>query len=144
MICYDAFTKHHIMYEKLSKEDVFRKLNTTNAMTSPKEDIENKDNSICDMNSVIEFTLNGQEFISSKNGDIYRKMKTNYWKEIINKSNHAKGYNMILIKNKQYSRAKIILYAFDKINLNDKYINIYHLNKNKLDCSISNLSLLHV
>tara|TARA_Y100000389_G_scaffold200621_2_gene241454 strand:- start:1561 stop:1959 length:399 start_codon:yes stop_codon:yes gene_type:complete len=132
------------MYEKLSKEDVFRKLNTTNAMTSPKEDIENKDNSICDMNSVIEFTLNGQEFISSKNGDIYRKMKTNYWKEIINKSNHAKGYNMILIKNKQYSRAKIILYAFDKINLNDKYINIYHLNKNKLDCSISNLSLLHV
>uniref|UniRef100_A0AB39JCS1 HNH nuclease domain-containing protein n=1 Tax=Florenciella sp. virus SA2 TaxID=3240092 RepID=A0AB39JCS1_9VIRU len=138
------------MYEKLSKEEVFRKL-TTMAPPDPEPENKDKDNSVSisttsttHLNPVIEFTLNGQEFICSKNGDIYRKMKTNYWKEIINKSNHAKGYNMILIKNKQYSRAKIILYAFDKINLNDKYINIYHLNKNKLDCSISNLSLLHV
>ena len=44
----------------------------------------------------------------------------------------------------QFSKPHTIRYGntLDKISLNDKYINIYHLNKNRLDCNIDNLSLL--
>ena len=121
------------MYEKLSKDDVYMKCRESRDIL----DVDNDND-----NSIVEFSIYEQNFICNKNGNIYRKMKSNYWKEIVNKSNHAKGYNMILVNKKQFSRAKIMLYAFDKISLNDKYINIYHLNKNRLDCNIDNLSLL--
>lgn len=119
------------MYEKLSKDEVYMKCRGSCDIL----DVDNE-------NSIVEFSIYEQNFICNKNGDIYRKMKSNYWKEIVNKSNHIKGYNMILINKKQFSRSKIILYAFEQIGLNDKYVNIYHLNKNKLDCKIDNLSLL--
>ena len=88
-----------------------------------------------------EFSVNETRFICSKRGLLFRQMKTGYWKEIKNTKNHVKGYNVILVNKKQYSRAKLILFAFNKINLQDKHKNIYHKNMNRLDCNLDNLSL---
>tara|TARA_B100000424_G_C22842162_1_gene449409 strand:- start:443 stop:799 length:357 start_codon:yes stop_codon:yes gene_type:complete len=77
--------------------------------------------------------------LCTTHGIIYRKMKSGFWKKIENKINHNKGYNVILINNKQYSRSKIILHAFKKLSLDNKNINIHHLNNQKLDCSCNNL-----
>ena len=88
-----------------------------------------------------EFSVNETHFICSARGLLFRKMKTGYWKEIKNTKNHAKGYNVILVNKKQYSRAKLILFAYNKINLDDKNKNIYHKNMNRLDCDLDNLTL---
>tara|TARA_B100001287_G_C22568610_1_gene475101 strand:+ start:55 stop:402 length:348 start_codon:yes stop_codon:yes gene_type:complete len=79
--------------------------------------------------------------ICNENGEIYRKMKSGYWKKIENKKNHIKGYNVILIDKKQYTRAKIIMYFLEKVDLCDKKLNICHINQNKLDCSFKNLCI---
>jgi hypothetical protein len=68
-------------------------------------------------------------------------MKSGNWKEVENKKNHKKGYNFIMVDKKQYSRSKLILYAYNKIKLEDKNRNIYHKNSNRLDCSLNNLVL---
>ncbi len=117
------------MYEKLSKEQVYSNY-----------DQDSMKSRLC------EFSIKGNnekeiQFICSAQGLLFRKMKTGYWKEIQNTQNHAKGYNVILVNKKQYSRAKLILFAFNKINLDDKNKNIYHINTNKLDCNIDNLTL---
>jgi hypothetical protein len=88
-------------------------------------------------------SMEHHDLIVSAHGEVYRKMKSGYWKKIENKSNHIKGYNVILINKKQYTRSKVVLCAFKKIGLNDKVKCIYHLNKNKLDCSINNLKVAH-
>ena len=76
-------------------------------------------------------------------GEMYRRMKTGNWKKIENKVNHGKGYNVILIEKKQYTRAKLILCASGAINIQQKYINIHHVNGNRLDCSIGNLNCVY-
>ena len=88
-----------------------------------------------------EFSINESQFICTTKGLLFRKMKTGYWKEIKNTKNPAKGYNVILVNKKQYSRAKLILFAYNKINLDDKNKNIYHKNMNRLDCHLENLTL---
>ena len=109
------------MYVKLSKNDIYSKYDT-----------------IC----MREISISDKHcFICTNKGNIYRQMKTGYWKEVINKKNHTKGYNVILIDKKQYSRSKLILFAFNKINLEDKNKNIYHKNLDRLDCRLDNLSL---
>lgn len=111
------------MYEKLTKEDI-------------------KARYFKDRNSSLhEFSINTTHFLCSEHGLLFRQMKTGYWKEIQNTKNHAKGYNVVLVNKKQYSRAKLILFAFNKINLDDKHNNIYHKNMNRLDCKLDNLTL---
>lgn len=88
-----------------------------------------------------EFSVNETRFICTSYGLLFRQMKTGYWKEIQNTKNHTKGYNVVLVNKKQYSRAKLILFAFNKINLDDKNKNIYHKNLNRLDCQLENLTL---
>lgn len=78
--------------------------------------------------------------ICTTNGEIYRKMKSGNWKEIKNCINHSCGYNVILIEKKQYTRAKLILYSQGGIKLQDKNINIFHINQNRLDCHLDNLT----
>lgn len=117
------------MYEKLSKEQVYSNYNEI-SMKSRLYEFSIKENSEKETH-----------FICSTQGLLFRQMKTGYWKEIQNTKNHAKGYNVILVNKKQYSRAKLILFAFNKINLDDKNKNIYHINMNKLDCNIDNLTL---
>lgn len=91
---------------------------------------------------VIEFQIGDKTaLICCEDGSLYRKMKSGNWKKIENKENHKKGYNVILIDKKQYMRAKLVLYALDRVSLDDKNINICHLNKDKLDCSFSNLQI---
>ena len=88
-----------------------------------------------------EINIGNNKLLCNKMGIIYRKMKSGNWKEIENKENHKKGYNVILIDKKQYTRAKLVLYAYGGINLYDKNINICHINKDKLDCGIDNLKI---
>ena len=111
------------MYEKMTKEVIYAK--------HSKEE----------MNNLREFSINETRFICSTRGSLFREMKTGYWKLIKNTKNHAKGYNVILVNKKQYSRAKLILFAFNKINLDEKNKNIYHKNLNRLDCELKNLTL---
>lgn len=112
------------MYEKLTKDSVKVKFSK-------------------DKNEKLhEFSVNETRFICSNQGLLFRQMKTGYWKEIKNTKNHAKGYNVILVNKKQYSRAKLILFAYNKINLDDKNKNIYHKNLNRLDCNLDNLTLV--
>lgn len=75
-----------------------------------------------------------------ENGKILRKMKHDY-KEIANKPNQSKGYNVILIEKKQYMRSKIIAHAFLDISLDDKSLYICHKDEDKLNCSVNNLIL---
>ena len=112
------------MYEKLTEEQI----NTI---------FDNK----CFGFSIKQDDTKNVQFICTKCGMLFRKMKSGYWKEIQNTRNHVKGYNVIIVNKKQYSRAKLILFAFNKINLKDKNKNIYHKNMNKLDCSLDNLTL---
>lgn len=94
-----------------------------------------------DNENIYNFKINTFEFISTESGKIFRLMKSGFWKEIENKSNHCKGYNVILINKKQYSRSKLILHAIKQIDISDKNVVISHINGNKLDCSIQNLQL---
>jgi hypothetical protein len=106
------------MYEKLNTDDIYKKHNNE---------------------PLYKFKVDEKyEFICSKSGEIYRKMKTGYWKKIENKKNHVKGYNMIMINKKQYSRARLVLYASNLIKIDEKNI-INYINGNKLDCNIDNL-----
>ena len=91
-------------------------------------------------NGLIMFTIHGTELACNRTGHMFRKMKSGNWKEIMNKKNHAKGYNVVLVSKKQYSRSKLILYAQNKISLDDKNTNIYHINKDRLDCHMDNLT----
>ena len=69
---------------------------------------------------------------------IFRKMKSGAWKKVKNCINHNCGYNVILINKKQYTRAKLIYIR--RIQLEDKNVNIFHINQNRLDCRYDNLT----
>jgi len=116
------------MYEKLKKEEVVKKCMKEDKFRYYEFSIKDKEDKEA-------------KFICSSEGLLFRKMKTGFWKEIQNTKNHAKGYNVIIVNKKQYSRAKLILFACNKINLDDKNKNIYHKNQDKLDCKIENLTL---
>ena len=116
------------MYEKLKKEEVVKKCMKEDKFRHYEFSIKDKEEK-------------ETKFICSSEGLLFRKMKTGFWKEIQNTKNHAKGYNVIIVNKKQYSRAKLILFACNKINLDDKNKNIYHKNQDKLDCKIENLTL---
>ena len=68
-------------------------------------------------------------------------MKSGNWKKVDNKINHAKGYNVVLISKKQYMRSKLVMHAFKGLDLHEKYVNICHVNKDRLNCELSNLVL---
>ena len=72
-------------------------------------------------------------------GIILRKLKTEKWKEIENKINHVKGYNVILICKKQYMRSKIMAYAYLNQDLYDNSHFICHKDNNKMNSSADNL-----
>lgn len=87
-----------------------------------------------------EIKVETTSLICTISGDIYRKMKSGNWKQVKNCINHNCGYNVILINKKQYTRAKIILYSQGGIKLEDKHVNIFHKNQNRLDCHLNNLT----
>jgi hypothetical protein len=86
-------------------------------------------------------TIKNTELDCKEDGQIFRKMKSGKWKEIPNRANQSKGYNVILIDKKQYMRSQIIAHAFLDYSLDDKLKAIYHLDSNKLNCSKDNLDL---
>ena len=89
------------------------------------------------------FNIGDNKFLITKEGDIFRKMKSKNWKKIENKGNHKKGYNVIQVDNKQYMRSTLIAMVYFKLNTNKKYY-IFHKNKNKLDTTITNLKIVYV
>lgn len=88
-------------------------------------------------------TIMNSEFIVFKCGSIKRKMKSGNWKLIKNNINHNKGYNVIMIDKKQFTRSQIIANAFLGYDLEkkDKNIMILHKDKNKLNCDYNNLEI---
>ena len=77
-----------------------------------------------------------------EDGTIKRKLLSGRWKEIKNKVNHNKGYNVILINKKQYMRSTIIAHAFLEMNIDDKQYFVSHLDLERLNCQLSNLRLV--
>ncbi|ADX06679.1 hypothetical protein 162309603 [Organic Lake phycodnavirus] len=77
-----------------------------------------------------------------KDGLILRKLLSGRWKEIKNTQNHNKGYNVILIKKKQYMRSSIIAHAFLEYNLYEKNHFISHIDLDRLNCEWTNLKLV--
>ena len=75
--------------------------------------------------------IDGTELKVYSDGSIFRKMKSGNWKEIDNKSNHIKGYNVILINKKQYMRSKIIAFAYLDKDLYDNTFFVCHKDNNK-------------
>ncbi len=86
-------------------------------------------------------TIKNTELDCSEDGTILRRMKSGKWKEIANRSNQSKGYNVILIDKKQYMRSQIIAHAFLEYSLDDKTKFIYHLDTDKLNCAKDNLEI---
>ena len=76
-----------------------------------------------------------------EDGSIMRWMKSNRWKEVPNRPNHNKGYNVILINKKQYTRGQIMAHAFMNHSLDDKSVMVCHIDQNKLNNSIENLMI---
>ena len=77
-----------------------------------------------------------------EDGTIKRKLLSGKWKEINNKANHNKGYNVILINKKQYMRSSIIAHTFLELNLDEKKYFVSHLDLDRLNCQLSNLRLV--
>ena len=90
----------------------------------------------------VELYLFGTHLRVYPDGSIERLMKSGNWKYIENKINHRHGYNVIMIKGVQHTRARIVAYAFLKmISLSNKSIVLHHKDSNRLNCSVDNLSM---
>lgn len=87
-------------------------------------------------------TIRGSEFDVFDDGTIKRKLLSGRWKEVNNKSNHNKGYNVILINKKQFMRSSIIAHAFLDYNLDEKKYFVTHLDLDRLNCKLINLRLV--
>jgi hypothetical protein len=90
----------------------------------------------------VELYLFGTHLRVYPNGSIERLMKSGNWKYIENKVNHRHGYNVIMIKGVQHTRARIVAYAYLKMNsLTNKSVVLHHKDSNRLNCSVDNLSI---
>jgi hypothetical protein len=90
----------------------------------------------------VELYLFGTHLRVYPDGSIERLMKSGNWKYIENKVNHRHGYNVIMIKGVQHTRARIVAYAFlNMISLTNKSIVLHHKDSNRLNCSVDNLSI---
>ena len=87
--------------------------------------------------------INDTSLLVTKNGDIFRKMKSSNWKKIENKKNQFKGYNVILIDKKQYMRSKLVAMAYFQLDMNKRFY-ITHNNGDKLDANINNIKIVYV
>ena len=85
--------------------------------------------------------MDGSEFRVYKTGMIERKMKSGTWKEIPNTMNHSQGYNVICINKKQYMRSRLIFLAFMNDVNPEKKILMHHLDEDRLNCSLDNMSI---
>jgi len=90
----------------------------------------------------VELYLCGTRLRVYPDGSIERCMKLGNWKYVQNKVNHRHGYNVIMINSVQYTRARIVAYAFlNMISLTNKSIVLHHKDANRLNCSVDNLSM---
>jgi hypothetical protein len=87
-----------------------------------------------------ELTIGESMFRVYPNGEIERKLKSGRWKMIPNVANQNQGYNVIFIQKKQYMRSRIIHLAFRNTTPTEKIL-MYHLDGNRLNCAIDNLSV---
>jgi hypothetical protein len=93
-------------------------------------------------NESVELYLFGTRLQVYPDGKIERLMKSGNWKVVENGVNHRHGYNVIMINTVQYTRARIVAYAFlNTTTLTNKSIVIHHKDKDRLNCSVDNLSV---
>ena len=88
---------------------------------------------------MIRLEIDGTQLKAYSDGTIMRKMKSSNWKEIENKSNHIKGYNVMLINKKQYMRSKILAFAFLDKPLYDNTFFVCHKDNDKMNSAVDNL-----
>ena len=76
-----------------------------------------------------------------KSGLILRFFKTKGWR-IIQNINNKDGYNRILLNKKKIRRHRILGYAFLNLDINNKALQIDHIDGNKLNNHINNLRIV--
>lgn len=86
-----------------------------------------------------ELTILDSKFRIYETGTIERQLKSGCWKLIQNTPNHTHGYNVILIKTKQFMRSRIIAMAY--LELDEKKVLLHHKDGDRLNCALSNLSI---
>ena len=74
-------------------------------------------------------------------GEVQRKTKLGVWKTIKNSPNHSKGYNVVLIKKKQYMRSRIMFLAFMNHESMPEKVVMHHKDGDRLNCALSNLTV---
>jgi hypothetical protein len=89
-----------------------------------------------------EFKIRTTQLRAYSDGRIDRWMKSGRWKEIKNTMNHAQGYNVILIDKKQYMRGRVMGTAFLGIDPENKNMVVFHLDGNRMNTDLGNLSTL--
>ena len=89
-----------------------------------------------------EFKIRSTQLRAYTDGRIERWMKSGRWKEIKNTMNHAQGYNVILIDKKQYMRGRVIGAAFLGIDAENKNMVVFHIDGNRMNTNLANLSTL--
>lgn len=76
----------------------------------------------------------------SEGGSVERKKASGKWMPVKNTANHKQGYNVIMVNKKQYMRSRIVCHVFLGLELAGPQV-ILHKDGNKLNCSVSNLSI---
>ena len=76
-----------------------------------------------------------------KSGLILRFFKTKGWR-IIQNINNKDGYNRILLNKKKIRRHRILGYAFLNLDINNKALQIDHIDGNRLNNHINNLRIV--
>ena len=88
----------------------------------------------------IEVEINRQMFRCYRNGDVFRLSKTGAYRLVNNCKNNSYGYNMIRCGGKMIFRHRIILYAFTEFDIYNPKKEVDHLDGNKLNNSLENLT----
>jgi len=89
----------------------------------------------------IQVVVNNQKLTVYRCGDVYRLKKNGDWRFIEN-TNNKHGYNTINCCKKQYSRHRIIAYAYLNLDIDDTTQEVDHINGDKICNHLDNLRIV--
>ena len=86
--------------------------------------------------------LNGIKLFVMRNGLIYRFFRNHHWKIVANENNTRKGYNRFGSSKRKMFRHRIMCYAFKQLDINNKELQVDHIDGDRLNNHIDNLRIV--